>query len=145
MNRKNKTQPPTPTPDPPTDRITAAGFMLTGELTDLFSSSLDNLAAWLKPRSLIEEHLVAYMALCAWRVGRMTCIERAVIQLQVQVDDDEPAVLSCTRAYKSLADNSRVLELVGRSETRAFRALKDALNLFLKIREQLPSNPPEQA
>jgi hypothetical protein len=119
-------------------RITAADALFHGEFNELFSDNLSRLEACLQPATPLEEHLVRYIALSAWRIARMIGIERAVIMMQIEGADNELPIVSCTKAYKSLADNSRVLELMGRSETRAFRAFKDGLNLFFKIREQLP-------
>jgi len=114
-------------------------FALAVEDPEVFITNFAEFEAWLQPRSPLEEHLARYMAVSAWRVARMVCLERATVD-QTCYDDRIGGKTAgvCARAYSSLTANSRVLDFLGRSEARAFRAFKEALNLFLKVRQQLP-------
>ena len=126
----------------PSNTITAVAkqFVLDLEKKNIFLTNFAELEAFLNPRSPLEQHLARYVAISAWRVARLITLEKAVFDSQIdKVPGEHLPVALGAQAYMHLADNSRVLDLMGRSEARAFKAFKDALNLFFKVRQQFPS------
>ena len=115
----------------------AKQFVLDLEKKHVFLNNFAELESFLNPRSPLEEHLARYIAISAWRVARLVTLEKAIFDRQIHKERGEhlPVTLGA-QAYMYLADNSRVLDLMGRAEARAFKALKDGLNLFFKVREQ---------
>ena len=115
----------------------AKQFVLDLEKKHVFLNNFAELESFLNPRSPLEEHLARYIAISAWRVARLVTLEKAIFDRQIDKESGNhlPVALGAN-AYMYLADNSRVLDLMGRAEARAFKALKDGLNLFFKVREQ---------
>jgi len=118
----------------------AKQFVLDLEKKHIFLSHFAELESFLNPRSPLEVHLARYVAISAWRIARLITLEKAVFDSQIDKEPGERLPVNLgAQAFVHLADNSRVLDLMGRSEERAFKAFKDALNLFFKVRGQFPS------
>jgi len=82
----------------------------------------------------------------SWRMSRMVALEKAVIEMQRQEQHD-PAGLhaskSTARACRSLTENSRCLEYMGRSQTRAWQSFRSAIKLFIDVRKELTAGEPQ--
>jgi hypothetical protein len=133
----------------------ADGLLLYAEDDAVFLDRLAALEAYLQPRNVLERMVVHYIAVCSWRIARMIFLETAVLDWQVEEsgfgsrlpEDSHPAT-AVAIAHRALADNSRCLDLMGRTEARAFAAFENALKLFHRIRNgfaaQSETNTPER-
>jgi len=123
----------------------AAALLLELEVPELFLGRLAEVEACLKPRSVLEQMVAQYITISSWRIARLINLEKSVIDWQTQRQTDLPdpcyAATAAALATRALADNSRCLDVMGRSEARAFAAFENAINLFLKLRKELP--PPD--
>jgi hypothetical protein len=120
----------------------AAALLLDLEVPELFLDRLAEVEDCLKPRSVLERMVAQYITISSWRIARLINLEKSVIDWQTQRQTDLPdPCYPSTAAALALADNSRCLDVMGRSEARAFAAFENALNLFLKLRKELP--PPD--
>jgi len=135
-------------------RVTAKALLVDGENTRSFVNNYELFEAALKPSNFLEEHLVQCIAIAGWRALRIQCLEKHVMDWQFgkehQMNRNDPPEVIATRAYRTLVENSRYLDFLSHSEGRAFRAFKDALNLFFKVRDRFPLDdeplvaPPER-
>jgi hypothetical protein len=112
--------------------------VLEGESQDRFIDLLTSLTAQLKPRSDAEAAIIETMAIARWKQMRIWGIQKAGFDLEMQ-----RLVSSCTlpaaraaMVFKSLADNSRVLDLQHRYETGYDRQFCRAYAFYLKLREK---------
>jgi len=112
--------------------------VLEGESQDRFIDLLTTLTSQLKPRSDAEAAIVETMAIARWKQMRIWGVQKAGFDLEMaRLNSD--CTLPPARAYmvfKSLADNSRVLDLQHRYETGYDRQFCRAYAFFLKLREK---------
>jgi len=102
-----------------------------------------------KPVTLEEQSLVAEMFATSWRIRRATSIETALLDCEMVTEEpkvrqkfavvDNGMVLAS--AYRSLADESRVMSLLTRYESRLRRIRKQAHAMLLQLRQERPSGP----
>ena len=120
---------------------------LEDEDIPLYRGRLEAIAADLRPRTVLEHMLAQYIAVSSQRICRFVCLETAIVNWQNETQyvegKHDPATFAAL-AHRALADNSRCLDLLGRSETRAFVAFENAINLLLKIRKELSPEAPER-
>jgi hypothetical protein len=85
--------------------------------------------------------LVETMAVARWRTIRLWGIERATLQEELEKHDpaDHAPAPRVAAAFRTLADESRTLDLLHRYETRFDRQFSRSLNLLMKLAG--PDNP----
>ena len=105
--------------------------VLVGESEERFQALLDSFINDYKPTNTAETSLVETMAVARWRQLRTWCIQKSDFDREMARHEGSP-VRRAAIAFRSLADNSRSLDLVHRYETsydrqflRALRQLKD--------------------
>jgi len=96
-----------------------------------------------KPVTLEEQSLVAEMFATSWRIRRATSIETALLDCEMITEEpkvnqkfavvDNGMVLAF--AFRSLADESRVMSLLTRYESRLRRIRKQAHAMLLQLRQ----------
>jgi hypothetical protein len=120
----------------------ARSVLLRCESADRFRAFVDNFHHEFRPRTATEITLVNTMATARWRLMRLSHVESANIDLEY-VRQIDPAVVpedygvsdKAALAYRDVARNSRVLDLVARSEARLQRQFDSALNSLVKLRK----------
>ena len=134
MNREPElTNPDSNTPEPTTDTAEPENpadektifqdyYLLEGEDIDVYVNVLHKIRNSLRPRSPVEAMIVETIVHESWRMSRMTVLEKTVIEIQRLQQHDRPglhASWSTASACRTLTENSRCLEYMGRSQTRA--------------------------
>lgn len=116
-------------------------IVLDGESRDLFEQLLTSLIAEVQPRTPIEAALVETMATARWRQMRTWAIQKAGFDLEMSRPENSSGARPARFAlvFRSLSDNSRVLDLIHRYETAFDRQFSRALSLILKLRAGSPS------
>ena len=102
----------------------------------------------LQPQPGIEQDLVNTMAVARWRTTRLWIIEKSSMETQMTRENDQaraaqhkPGVLA-GMAFRSLADNSRTLDLINRYESRYDRQYLRSHKRLLDIRKLSEPNEP---
>jgi hypothetical protein len=119
----------------------AKSTLLRCEDEPRFRRFVENFYHEFHPRTATEIALVNTMATARWRLMRMSGVEIANVDLEY-AKQIEPAIVPADfhtgdragLAYRDCVRNSRVLDLVGRSESRLYRQFDTALTRLLKIR-----------
>lgn len=126
-------------------------ILLDNERPDAFADLIAGLTGEFNPQTETQRALVETMAVSRWRQTRVWAVERATLQSAMEaIDPDtaEPATRAA-RAFRSLADDSRTLDLLNRYETRFDRQFARALNLLIKLdplrRTALPACPDSES
>ncbi len=110
--------------------------VLEGESQNRFEDLVISLTTQLKPRSDAEAAIVETMAIARWKQMRIWGIQKAGFDLEM-ARLNSSCTIPAARAsivFKSLADNSRVLDLQHRYETGYDRQFCRAYAFFLKLR-----------
>ncbi len=114
--------------------------LLDSERPEAFADLIAGLTREFNPQTETQRALVETMAVSRWRQTRVWAVERATLQSAMEaIDPDtvEPATRAA-RAFRSLADDSRTLDLLSRYETRFDRQFARAPQLTHKV------TPPRQ-
>ena len=103
----------------------------------------------LQPQPGVEQDLVNTMAVARWRTTRLWIIEKCAMETQMTRENDQaraaqhkPGVLA-GMAFRSLADNSRTLDLVNRYESRYDRQYFRAHRRLLETQDRRMRNEPD--
>jgi hypothetical protein len=106
-----------------------------------FQELLDKLTRELEPRCALEMGYVESMAVARWRQTRLWAMQTAALDIETERQPleagNEPVRVAL--AFQSLADHSNTLTLLQRYETANERLYNRSLNMFLKVRSQLPA------
>ncbi len=118
-----------------THGLLAGTVVLKGESEERFNALLADLHAELQPQTAVEITLVETMAAARWRQLRIWGIEKATMEHQMRIEDDpeEDPATRCARAFRTLGDNSRALELINRYDARYERQYLRAHRRFLEL------------
>lgn len=110
-------------------------FVLANETEEKWQALLDECIERFRPSGALEREIVVEIAHSRWRLRRMWTVETGLIDLEMDQTDerlrqmftgfDEGTRLAC--AFKSLADNSRALDVLARYEARTRRSFDRAL------------------
>jgi len=134
--------------------LLAKSICLTNEDPEKFKELLQDYLDRLQPTDNVELRLVEQVASAAFRLERFASTEAALFDLEMdmqaaQIEKEFRKIDHAARfamAFKSLADNSKSLQLYLRYEaaiTRQYdRALKQLLALRLRAEPQVPRRPP---
>ncbi len=124
--------------------LLAQCIVLEDEVPERFHELLADLTREHNPQTETQRILVETMAIARWRLTRLWTYEREIIQEEVgriPPGTKGPAAHNA-HAFRSLAENGRVLDLLNRYETRLDRQYARALNLLMKLsRTGLPAGP----
>ena len=131
-----------------THGLLAGTIVLKGESEERFNALLADLHAELQPQTSVEITLIETMAAVRWRQLRIWGIEKATMEHQMRIEDDpeEDPATRCARAFRTLGDNSRALELINRYDARYERQYLRAHRRFLELvdrRTPPPAPAPE--
>ena len=109
----------------------------------------------LQPQPGVEQDLVDTMAVARWRTTRLWIIEKSAMETQMSRENDQahaaqytPPVLA-GMAFRSLADNSRTLDLINRYESRYDRQYLRSHKRLMDMRklagpcDSIPPNEPK--
>ncbi len=110
-------------------------IVLEDEVPERFHELLADLTREHNPQTETQLGLVETMAMARWRVMRLWAIEREVIEEEIDrtpPGENGPAARAGL-AFRTLADNGRVLDLLNRYESRLDRQYARALNLLMKL------------
>jgi hypothetical protein len=126
-------------------------ILLPGEKIQGFIDMLSEFEHSLAPRGAVERMLVETIVINNWRSWRMRVLETALVRDEIDrrtqsypVTDREDAkqdVCEAVGAYRSLTDQSRILELFRRGESRYTRGSDAALRLLLDLRQRKAAPP----
>jgi hypothetical protein len=119
----------------------ARSVVLRCENQDRFREFVENFYREYRPRTATEITLVNTMAAARWRLMRLSHVESANIDMEY-VRQIEPAVAPVDfgtadragLAYRDSIRNSRVIDTVGRAESRLQRQFDGAFGRLLKLR-----------
>jgi hypothetical protein len=113
---------------------------LDGESVERFKALSEALHAQLQPLNEIECGLVENMVMCRWRQKRLWVLESArmahEIRNQAIVNANESKPTRAALAFGALSDNSNVLELMNRYETRFDRQYSRCLQRLHEVRSR---------
>src|SRR6266849_8050984 len=119
--------------------------VLANESDSRFKMVLDSYVKHFDPDGPIEMDLVEEMAVAKWRQRRLWSIETAELDRQMDLLEEQLDDATNTAvAFGKLADESNILALVHRYETRMSRTYDRALKTLLKLREIRLGPPDEQ-
>jgi hypothetical protein len=133
------------------DGLLASTVVLEGESQTRFLEILNAFIAEVQPNTASEMMLVENMAVCRWRQMRIWGFEKAVIALEVarqeaELKDATPSAgqnIETARAFHSLGEKSRALDLMQRCETAYSRQFARCVDRIKQGRsrqaQQLPS------
>ncbi len=109
--------------------------LLSEEKQSVFTGLLADLTREFNPQTEAQRVLVEGLAIARWRTLRIWAVEGATLEaaIQQQPPSDLPSADRVALAFKTLADNSRVLDLLARYESRYERQFARSLNLLLKL------------
>ncbi len=110
-------------------------ILLENERPEAFADLLAGLTSEFNPQTETQRALVENMAVSRWRQMRIWAVERATLQSAMEAHDPD-ATDGATRvalAFRSLADDSRTLDVLSRYETRFDRQFARSLNLLIKL------------
>ena len=124
--------------------------VLKDESPDLFSALLQSLLDELQPQTGIEASLVENMAVARWRQMRIWNLETVSMEDEMQKQSEqfnasEDPATRMARAFRTLSDDSRSLELINRYEARYDRQHLRAHRCFLELRDRLLRSEQETA
>jgi hypothetical protein len=92
----------------------------------------------LKPRTFVEELLVADFAANSWRKWRIRQMEKALMDYEISHHECAPGVpriaTKAALALRSADSGSGIFTLLGRFESRYARQMAGALRLLLQLR-----------
>ena len=119
----------------------ARGVLMRCESPARFRAFVDNFHREYNPRTATEITLVNTMASARWRLMRLGNVEASALDLEY-AKLVEPAIVPAdfntadraAIAYRDLARNSRLLDMVGRAESRLQRQFDAALGRLLRVR-----------
>jgi hypothetical protein len=120
--------------------ILAESIVLDDESVDNFRAILAALQEELQPAPGIESRFIETMALAEWRRLRLLCLEKDQLTIEIRRQqalsglNGEPAADATALAFRALADQSRVHELLNRYEARFDRQYEHALNALRAYR-----------
>jgi hypothetical protein len=120
-------------------------ILLENERPEAFADLLAGLTREFNPETEAQRALVETMAVSRWRQMRIWAVERATLATAMEAYDPQstdPATRAAL-AFRSLADDSRTLDLLNRYETRFERQFARSLNLLMKLAD--PENPLNQS
>jgi hypothetical protein len=121
--------------------LLSRSVLLDNERPEAFADLLAGLTREFNPQTETQRALVETMAVSRWRQMRVWAVERATLQSAMDAQDagTSPSATRAALAFRSLADESRVLDLLHRYETRFDRQFSRSLNLLMKLAS--PDNP----
>ena len=126
----------------------ASRVLLKDECPEVFDALASELYDEFLPTTPFERSLVDDMILARWRQERIGLIERANLELQMAAERDnrreanlDPETLSGL-AFRTLANETRVLDLISRYEARYERQYLRAHKRLMEIRQTNPTPGP---
>ncbi len=134
--------------------LLADSIVLHGESDDRFSALVSSLESELHPDPGIESAQTEIMAVAHWRRMRLWSLEKALYVQETRKrqaaagddgDDGETPITHLARSFRSLADESRAMELLNRYETRYGREYLRALACFNNQRARKNADRPAEA
>ena len=125
-------------------------FVFSNESPDRWNAFLKVWTDKLQPRDEAEYCIVEDIAHAQWRLRRARTYESGLMDTAMEEQAEELSKIyeevdegiRQSSAFKSLADNSRSLDVLHRYETRARRAFDRGLTALEKLRALCPSDPP---
>jgi len=126
--------------------LLAKSICLTNEDPEKFKELLQDYLTRLQPADNVELRLVEQMASAAFRLERFASAETALFDLEMdaqtpQIEKEFKKIDHASTfalAFKSLADNSKALQLYLRYETTISRQYDRALKQLLTLRAKFP-------
>lgn len=118
--------------------LLAKAIVIPGESADRLAALSARFHAEFRPRTEAEAHHVETMILCRWRLHRVWELETASLNYEIEklsaaLDQHDPRVRAAV-AFRNLADNSNLLELLNRYETKFARAFIRAHQCLLELK-----------
>lgn len=111
--------------------------VLAGESQEEFDELLASFLAEHQPQTPTERDLIERMAIARWRQERVWSAETAGINNEIRRpryhEGEDYSTLTFV-AFRSMSDDSRVLDLLNRYEARFERQFRAALTAFLNLR-----------
>ena len=123
--------------------------LLPGEDSASFEADAQDLFEEHQPIGPTEQEMVEMMIVARWRRTRVWILERTCLAGQLQQEyhhapEPKPSLTTATAlAFRSLADNSRTLDLVNRYESRYDRQYFRAHRRLLEIQDRRMRNEPD--
>jgi hypothetical protein len=126
--------------------LLAKSVCLTNENPEGFKQILQDFLTRLQPADNVELRLVEQMASCAMRLGRLASTETALFDMEMDKQQAEiekrfekiDHACRFAMAFKSLADNSKSLDLYLRYEAAITREYDRALKQLQTLRAKFP-------
>ncbi len=120
----------------------SSAIVLDCESTDRFHILVTTLFEEFQPQTPFEESLIENMAVARWRQARIWAMEKAGIEHEMRRQagisnsiSTEDSATRASRAFRTLSDNSRSLELINRYDSRYERQYYRAHRRFLEVRD----------
>jgi hypothetical protein len=121
--------------------LLAEAVVLDEEKPEAFFELLADLTREHNPQTETQRILVETMAIARWRLTRLWSIERETLQAEIQKHDpaEHSPSARAALAFRGLADQARILDILNRHESRLDRQYARSLNLLMKL--AAPDNP----
>jgi hypothetical protein len=128
-------------------------FVLANEKPEIWQGLLDDVVARYRPEGTVQHELCLEIAWAVWRMRRSRTVETGLLDSEMDIRQpvlsqsfdtfDEGVRLA--DGFKSLADNSRSLDLLLRYGGRCRRDLDRSLDALARLQSQPPAQTAENA
>jgi hypothetical protein len=114
--------------------LLADTVVLEGESVERFTSLLTALNEEFDPQSATESALIENMATARWREMRLWSIEKSGLEREMGNQTEGSPANRAAKAFRTLCDQTNVLELLNRYESRFDRQYCRALTRLLDLK-----------
>lgn len=111
-------------------------ILIEGESLELFHQFMQALESTWQPVGHIESAFVETMALSEWRLSRLVGMQKAGIESEISKQPDCDPATRAFLAFTTMAEQSRVLDLMIRYESRCDRQYDRALTRLLAAQKR---------
>jgi hypothetical protein len=118
----------------------AKAILLEGESLEIFREFMHFLEATFQPVGLIENAFIETMALSKWRQMRLLAMERAGFNHQIAKETELDPATCAFLAFTTLAEQSRVVELMYRYDARCDNQYDRALTRLFEAQKRRREN-----
>lgn len=116
--------------------ILAKFILIDGESLELFHQFMQSLESTWQPVGPIESAFIETMALSEWRLSRLVGMQKAGIDSEISKQPDCDPATRAFLAFTTMAEQSRVLDLMIRYESRCDRQYDRALTRLLAAQKR---------
>jgi hypothetical protein len=118
----------------------AEAIVIAGEAADHLAALSARFHGEFRPRTQTETHLVEMMIMCRWRLHRLWEFESAILNHEIDrlttATEGQSNRRRAAQAFRNLAEQSRVLQILIAYETRFAGAFGHAHDALVKLKSK---------